>query len=211
MGLIGDGGLWAVAGIDLRVGWEFAEHHRERMDDLFVGTAFEVGTSDAHTEEGVATEGDAFFFAIISDAAWRVARGVEYLQGVVAEGDGVFVGEVSAYGRYFHRQVDTEDVGSLLHHVLHQKLVADMRLGLQTELTVDEAVTHAVVEVAVGAEQVDGLQAVVPDILDDGGAFIVVHHTTVDDDGLVGVVAHHIAVLGEHITGETLNGNHIGR
>ena len=181
------------------------------MDNLLVGAAIEVGSSDAHAEEGVATECDALFFAIISDTTWGVTRGMEDAQGMAAEGDGVIVGEVSAYGRHLHRQGDTEDVGRLLLHGFHQELVAGMGLGFQTELTVDKSVAHTMVEVAVGTEQVDRVQAVVADILGDGGAFFLVHHTTVDDDSLVALVAHHIAVLGEHITGETLDGDHIGR
>ena len=86
-----------------------------------------------------------------------------------------------------------------------------MRLGLQAKFTVYESIAHAVVKMSVGAEQMDRFQAVVADILGNGSALIIVHHTTVYDDSLVGVVAYHITVLGKHITGETLDDNHIGR
>ena len=208
---VSDGGFRAVTGIDFRVGGQDCKDLSERMDNLLVGAAIEIGSSDTHAEEGVATESDAFFFAVIGDTARGVTRGVENAQGMAAEGDGVFVGKVSAYGRHLHRQGDTEDIGGLLLHGFHQELVADMRLGFQTELTVDKSVAHTMVEVAVGTEQVDGVQTVVADILGDGDAFFLIHHAAVDDDSLVTLVAHHIAVLGEHITGETLDGNHIGR
>ena len=99
---VGDGGLEAVARIDFRVGGQGSENFLERMDDLLVGAAIEVGSSDAHAEEGVATESDALFFAVISDAAWRVARGMKDAQGMTAEGDDVAIGEVSAYGWHLH-------------------------------------------------------------------------------------------------------------
>ena len=86
-----------------------------------------------------------------------------------------------------------------------------MCLGFQTELTVDKSVAHTMVEVAVGTEQVEGVQTVVADILGDGDAFFLIHHAAVDDDSLVALIAHHITVLGEHITGETLDSDHIGR
>ena len=86
-----------------------------------------------------------------------------------------------------------------------------MCLRFQTELTVDESVAHTMVEVAVGTEQVEGVQAIVADIQGDGSAFFLIHHAAVDDDSLMALVAHHIAVLGEYVKGKTLNGNHIGR
>lgn len=208
---VGDGGLGAVTGIDFRVGGQDSKDLLERMDNLLVGAAFEVGSSDTHAEESVATESDALFFAIVGDAARSVSRGVKDVQGMTAEGDDVTIGEVSAYRRHLHRQGDTEDVGGLLLHGFHQELVAGMCLRFQTELSVDESVAHTMVEVAVGTEQVEGVQAIVTDILVDGSAFFLMHHAAVDDDSLMALVAHHIAVLGEYVTGETFDNNHIGR
>ena len=73
-----------MTGIDFRVGGQDSKDLLERMDNLLVGAAFEVGSSDTHAEESVATESDALFFAIVGDAARSVSRGVKDVQGMTA-------------------------------------------------------------------------------------------------------------------------------
>ena len=208
---VGDGGLRSMARIHFCVWWQSAENLLERVDHLVVGAPLEVCTAYAHAEESVATECRAFLFAVECDSARGMAWGVENMQGVTAKGDDIVVSEIFVNGRHFHGQGDTKYVGCLLSHILHQKLIAHMRFGLQTEFTIDKSITHAMVKMSVCAEQMNRIQIVIADILGNGGAFVIVHHAAVDDDSLVSVVAHHITVLGEHITGETLDGDHIGR
>ena len=65
------------------------------------------------------------------------------------------------------------------------------------------------VEVAVGGDEVDGLQIVLADVLLDGEFFGLVVGSTVDDDTLVGLVAHNVAVFLQHVAGECFYVKHI--
>ena len=46
------------------------------------------------------------------------------------------------------------------------------------------------------------------DIVDNGLAFFRIVGSTIDNDAVAGIVADHIAVLGEHITGEAFDSEH---
>jgi hypothetical protein len=55
---------------------------------------------------------------------------------------------------------------------------------------------------------VDGRELLVTDIANDGLLLFWIEGTAVDDDALTTVVADNVAVLGEHIAGECLDGKH---
>ena len=61
------------------------------------------------------------------------------------------------------------------------------------------------VQVSVGGKQVDGLQAVVFDVVGDCLALLGVEGAAVDDDAFLRLVAHHIAVLLEHVALEAFD------
>ena len=194
-----------MAGIDGGVGGEVRGEGVERVDHLLVTATLEVGAADAHAEEGVTAEGCLLLGAVEHDAARGVAGGVEDAERVGAEGDGVGVGEVAAYGGHVDVDPDTEDLGGLLLHLVHQELVVGVDFGLQAELAVDVAVAHTMVEVAVGADEVARGELRLADVADDGLALLGIEGAAVDDDALAGVVADDVAVLGEHIAVETLD------
>ena len=147
--------------------------------------------------------------SIVKDDATRgVARGVENLPGVSAEGDGVAVGEIAVNGWHVQMNGDAKYVACLLFHLLHEETVVLMSLGPQFEGTEDEAVAHAMVEMAVRAEQMTRHEFVLLDIVDNGLAFFGIVGPTIDDDTVAGLVADHIAVLSEHVAGETFDGKH---
>ena len=137
-----------------------------------------------------------------------MARGVEDLQAVGAELDDVIDSQITAHRGHVEGDADTQDVGGLLLHLLHEERVVGMGLGLQAEGAVDVAVAHAVVEMAVGAEQALGGEVVVADVADDGLALFGIEGAAVDDDALLRVVAGDVAVLGEHIAVESLDVEH---
>jgi hypothetical protein len=83
-----------------------------------------------------------------------------------------------------------------------------MGLGLEPEFTVYGSVAQEVVEMAVGTEQVTGCELTVADVTDDGLALFGIVGSAVDDDALTGVVAHHVAVLGEHVAFKSLDIEH---
>ena len=137
-----------------------------------------------------------------------MTRGVKNLPGVRAESDGIAIGEITVDGWHIQMDGNAKYLTGLLFHLLHKKAVVLMSLGLQTEGTEDNAVAHAVIEMAVGAEQMTGRQVVLLDIIDDGLTFFRIVSATIDDDTLTRVVADHIAVFSEHVTRESLDGKH---
>ena len=194
--------------VDGGVGGEVRYDVVERVEHLLVGAALKVGAADAHAEESVATEGGALFLAVEDDTAGGMARGVKDLQTMGAELNDVLIGQIAAHGGDVEVDVDAKDFVGLPLHLLHQELVAGVGLGLEAEGTVDITVAHAVVEMAVGAEQSLGGEAAVADIADDGLALFRIESPAIDDDALAGVVADDVAVLGEHVAVETLDVEH---
>ena len=183
----------------------------EAVDNFFVRAAFEVCTSDTHAEEGVATETNLFGLTVIADTTRCVTRGVQDGQHVAAKSDQVGVGKILADGRHFHREVDTQYFTGLLTHLRHQKLIVYVYLRFQTVGIVDDTIAHTMVEMAVGTEQVLGRETRRMDITGDGSTFFFVEGATVDDDALFRFVADHIAILCQHVTGEALDCDHIGK
>ena len=86
-----------------------------------------------------------------------------------------------------------------------------MQLGLQLELAVKGVVAKAVVQMAVGAQQVYGVQLVVAQIVYDGLAFFGVESTAVNDNGLQRFVADDVGVFLQHVAGKGLDVDHRGR
>ena len=75
----------------------------------------------------------------------------------------------------------------------------------------DEAVAEVVVEVSVGGYQPDRCQLLTLNIVGNGLLLLRIEGTAVDDDGLIRLVAHHVAVLLQHIADECLYLNHSGK
>lgn len=197
-----------MAGVYFCISRELGGEHVERDDHVGIAATFEIGTADAHTEQGVAAESDMFGRIIKDNAARGMARGMEDLPGVRTEGDGVAVGEIMVDRRHIQMDGDAQDLASLLFHILHQETVVLMGLGLQSEGPEDKAVAHAMVEMTVGAEQMTGSEAFLFDIVDDGLTFFGIVSSTIDDDTLTSLVADHITVFSEHVNGETFDGKH---
>ena len=197
-----------MAGVYFCIGWQLGGEHVKRGHHVCIAAPFEIGTADAHTEKCVATEGDMFISIVKDDTAGRMARGVKNLPGMGTEGNIVAIGEITVNGRHIQMDGNAQDLAGLLFHIFHEETVVLMGLGLQTESPEDIAVAHAVVEVAVGAEQMTRRQVVLLDIVDDGLAFFRIICPTIDDDTVARLVADHIAVLSEHITEEAFDGKH---
>ena len=79
-----------------------SKYVHQAVDNLIIGSALKVGTSDTHTEEGIAAKANVFFLTIIADPTWGVPWGVEDAEDMIAKGDDIAVSEVSADGRHFH-------------------------------------------------------------------------------------------------------------
>ena len=206
--LVGHGGNRAVTRIDGGVGRQEGSQTVQAVDDLHVGAALEVRPSDTHAEEGVAAESHMLRRTVEDTAAGSVARRMDNRQLMGAEGKSIGIAEIAAYGRYIEGQLYAHDVGGLLYHLHHEELVVAMHLGLEAVLSVNDAVAHAMVEVTMGTEQVDGREPLVTDIANDGLLLFWIEGTAVNDDALTTVVADDVAVLGEHIAGECLDGKH---
>jgi len=199
-------GLGTVAWIDNGFRRQLRYDRGKAFEQLLPGTAGEVGTPYTHTEECVARKGYMLFFAIKNDAAWGMARGVEHLQLMIAKGNDVTVAQDGAY-RSAGKVCSNAEAhhAALLVEVFYHRLVGGVGLGLQRKGREDEGGTKHMVEMAVGAEVVNGLQMVVADIGLDSLLLGIVKGTAVYDDALVGLVAHHVAILLKRIHLESLD------
>lgn len=195
MDFVGHGCFRTMAGVYFCIGWQLGGEHVKRGHHVCIAAPFEVGTADAHTEKCVATEGDMFISIVKDDAAGRMARGVKNLPGMGTEGNGVAIGEITSYRRNVQMDGDAQNVARLLFHLLHEETVILMGSGFQTEGAEDIAVAHAVVEMAVGTEQMTGRELLLADIADDGLAFFRIVSAAVDDDTVARLIADHIAVF----------------
>ena len=74
---VGDGGDGTVPRVDLRVRRQRSKYVHQAVDNLIIGSALKVGTSDTHTEESVATECHVFFFAVVGDTTRGMTWGME--------------------------------------------------------------------------------------------------------------------------------------
>ena len=145
---------------------------------------------------------------IEDDATGGMAGRVNNLPAVGAEGDGIAVSQILVDGWHIQMDGNAQDLARLLLHLLHEETIVLMRFRFQTEGTEDKAVAHAVVEMAVGTEQVAGRELLITDIIDNGLTFFRIIGPAIDDDTLARLVADDIAVLSEHITGEAFDGEH---
>ena len=197
-----------MAAVDDGVGRELGDNIVKAVHKVVVIAAVEVGAADAHLEKGVAGEGYMFFGTIEDDAAGGVAWGLEDTELVVAEADDLAGEEITAYSRELTLELDADDGLELARQVGDEEIVFFGNLYLQAVVVVDGVDAVVVVEVAVGGQQVDGLQAVVADIVEDGGALLFIIGAAVDDDAFFGLVAHHVGVFGEQVANEGLDVEH---
>ena len=197
-----------MAAVDDGVGRELGYDVVEAVHEVVVIAAIEVGAADAHLEKGVAGEGYMFFGTIEDDAAGRVAWGLEDTELVVAEADDLAGEEKAANGRELALEFDADDGLELSREVGDEEIVFSVYLYLQAVGGVDGVDAVVVVEVTVCGQQVDGLQAFVADIVEDGGALLFIIGAAVDDDAFFGLVAHHVGVFGEQVANEGLDVEH---
>ena len=197
-----------MAGVNFCISRKLGGEHVERDDHVGIAASFEIGTTDAHPEQGVATKSNVLGSIIKDDATWGMTRSMEDLPGVRTEADGVAVGKIRVDRRYIQMDGDAQDIAGLLFYILHQKTVVLMGLGFQSEGSEDKAVAHAMIEMAVGAEQMTGSEAFLFDVIDYSLAFFGIVSSTIDDDTLTRLVADHITVFSEHVNGETFDGKH---
>ena len=163
-----------MAAVDDGVGRELGYDVVEAVHEVVVIAAIKVGAADAHLEKGVAGEGYMLFGTIEDDAAGRVAWGLEDTELVVAESDDLVGEEIAAYSRELALEFDADDGLELSREVGDEEIVFSVYLYLQAVGVVDGVDAVVVVEVTVGGQQVDGLQAVVADIVEDGGALLFI-------------------------------------
>ncbi len=197
-----------MAAVDDGVGRELGDNIVKAVHEVVVIAAVEVGAADAHLEEGVAGEGHMLFGTVEDDAARGVAWGLEDTELVVAEADDLAGEEITAYSRELALELDADDGLELARQVGDEEIVFFGNLYFQAVVVVDGVDAVVVVEVTVGGQQVDGLQAVVADIVEDGGALLFIIGAAVDNDALLGLVAHHVGVFGKQVANEGLDVEH---
>ena len=197
-----------MTAVDDGVGRELGDNIVKAVHEVVVIAAVEVGAADAHLEEGVAGEGHMLFGTVEDDAARGVAWGLEDTELVVAEADDLAGEEITAYSREHTLELDADDGLELARQVGDEEIVLGGNLYLQAVGVVDGVDAVVVVKVTVGGQQVDGLQAVVADIVEDGGALLFIIGAAVDDDAFFGLVAHHVGVFGKQVANEGLDVEH---
>ena len=180
----------------------------EAGHQVCITATFEVGTSDAHPEQRVAGERRVFFGAVEDDAAGRVAGGLQHLQAVVAEADDLARAEVSAHRGIFPAERGADDALEVAGDVGNDEVVFLGSLHLQAIGLVDGVDAEVMVPMAVGSEEMNGLQSPTVDIFGDSLTLVVVVGATVDDDTLEGVVTDHVGILLKQIESECLDGKH---
>ena len=206
---VADGGFWSVSGMDDGLWGQLCQHMGEAVHEVCITAALEVGTTNAHTEQGVASESGVFFSTIEDHTARCVARGLQYLKGVVAKPDGIVIVEESAYGRIFPAKWGTDDAFEVAGDVCDEVFVFFSRLHLQSKSLIDGVDAEVVVPVTVCGEEMAGGQSLAFDIVDDGLAFVLIIGSTVDDDTFERVVAHHVGVLLKQVESKCFDGDHI--
>ena len=88
-----------MAGIECGFWWKGGLQQCQALHHVGQAAPFEVGASDAQVEKGVASEGYVLLLAEEDTGAGCVAWGMDDAQLMVAEVDGVAVGQKGANGR----------------------------------------------------------------------------------------------------------------
>ena len=118
----------------------------------------EVGAANAHPKESVARECHLLGSTIEQQTARRMTRHVERLQLMAAKGDEFAVSDVMTHGGQVEVKGDAHHLAGLLAGSLIEKLVVGMQLGLQAVGLLDEVGSEVMVEMTVGAQQMDRSQ-----------------------------------------------------
>lgn len=208
MQLVGNGSLWPMTGIDYRVGGYCFSYLRQTLLHLLPRAFRKIGTTDAHAEQGIATEEHLLVFKKEEARTMTVAGGMYHPQRMVPEANEVAITKQPAYWRLIVANLHAEKGGSLLGQTLNQRLVCRTYLYLQMVLLKEMGIAEVMVKMAVSSQQMDGFQLVFTKILVDSITLLVVIGTTVNDDTLATVVTHHIAVLLQWIHRKTIYLNH---
>ena len=203
-----DGRLGAVPREDDGIGGQFRQYVGETAHQVCIAATFKVGAADAHAEQGVAGEGGVLLGTVEDDAAGRMAGGFQHLQAVVAEADDFAGAEEAAYRGILATERGSDDALEVVGDVGNDEVVFLSGFHPQTVRAVDGVDAEVMVPVAVGGEEMDGLQSETVDITGDGASLVVVIGATVDDDTFEGVVAHYVGVLLKEVEGESLDGEH---
>jgi hypothetical protein len=192
---VGHRRLRAVTRKDTGLSRQLTGNTLEALLHISPGTFGEIGTTDAHTEEGVASEGHILFFAIEKAGAVTVARGAEHVQRVGAERDGIAIAKQTANLWALLRYVHAKEVAGLLVNMFNHILVFSTNLHLQAISMEQADNAEIMVKMAVGGQEVDGFQLMVGQIALNGLVLLFVVGTAVNNDTLAGLIAHYVAVL----------------
>ena len=171
----------------------------QTVDDAEHAASWEIGSADRAVEEGVAGEGYVLCLAIEGDGTAAVAWSGDDLELVVAELDDLFVFEESANRRKLVIELHLIEGFCLLGESLHQVFISCRYFRFQSELLIDGVVAEVMVKMAMGYEQVNGLELVLLNILCNGRALFRIEGAAIDDDAFLGLIAHHVAVFLQHV------------
>ena len=134
--------------------------------------------------------------------------GLQYLQAMLTKGNDVAIAQQTACGRLAGWNLDTENISGLFGQPLHQFLVFNANLHLQAVLPEHVGIAEVMVQVTVGCQQMKGLQLVIGNVMVEGGQFLIIHGTTVNNDTLAGIVTHDVTVFLQRIALYSLNVEH---
>ena len=137
--------------------------------------------------------------AIEGDGTAAVARSGDDLELVVAELDDLFIFEESANRRKLVIELHLIEGFCLLGESLHQVFISCRYFRFQSELLIDGVVAEVMVKMAMGYEQVNGLELVLLNILSNSRALFWIKGAAIDDDAFLGLIAHHVAVFLQHV------------
>ena len=154
-----------------------------------------IGTSDRTFEERVAGKGHFFFLAIEEHAARGVTRSVDNGKDMRAEADDIALLQRASHRRHLIVEPDTQQRLCLHGQFFHQRKVGLVYFGLQTESFVEGVVSEIVVDMGVGAEQMNGFETAVVDILHHGLSLFGIESAAIYDYAFAGLVGNHIAVF----------------
>ena len=154
-----------MTAIDHCVSREFGNDFQKTVHHLFITATIEVGTSNTHTEEGVASKGNALFFIIEGDTTGCMAWGLQYLKGVMTESDRLARFEIMTYLRVLTMQRETDHRLKLAWQIVDEVGVICRDLYLQPIGLEDEVIAEVMIEVSMRSQQMNGFQLLGFDIV----------------------------------------------
>ena len=180
----------------------------EAVHEVGITATLEIGATNAHTEQGVSSEGGVLFCTIEGNTARCVAGGLQYLKGMVAKSDDLVIVEETAYGRVLPTEWGTDDALEVAGDICDEVFVFFSRFYLESKSLIDGVDAQVVIPVAMCGKEMAGLQSLTFDVIDDGLALILIIGATVYNDTFERVVAHYVGVLLKQVESESFDGNH---